>query len=88
MKVKVLGPGCAKCTKLYAEAEKAVAAAGVAAELEKVEKLDEIMAHGVMMTPALVVDGEVKCAGRVAKPAEIATWLTTAAAAAGKGVKG
>jgi small redox-active disulfide protein 2 len=84
MKVKVLGPGCAKCTKLYAEAEKAVAAAGVAAELEKVEKLDEIMAHGVMMTPALVVDGEVKCAGRVPGPAEIATWLASAAAAAAK----
>jgi small redox-active disulfide protein 2 len=80
MKVKVLGPGCARCKQLYLEAEKAVAASGVEAELEKVETLDEIMSYGVMMTPALVVDGEVKCAGRVARPAEIATWLATAAA--------
>lgn len=84
MKVKVLGPGCAKCRQLYAEAEKALAASGVEAELEKVEKLDEIMAHGVMMTPALVIDGEVKSVGKVPKPAEIATWLTSAAAKAVK----
>jgi small redox-active disulfide protein 2 len=79
MKVKVLGPGCTKCRQLFVEAERAVAAAGVDAELEKVETLDEIMSYGVMMTPALVVDGEVKCAGRVATSAEIASWLTTAA---------
>ncbi|MDD5306282.1 MAG: thioredoxin family protein [Deltaproteobacteria bacterium] len=80
MKVLVLGTGCAKCKKLFAEAEKAVAASGVPAELEKVEKMDEIIAYGVMMTPALVVDGEVKCSGRIPKLAEIASWLTTAAA--------
>lgn len=80
MKVQVLGTGCPKCKKLYAEAEKAVASSGVAAELEKVEKIDDIMSYGVMMTPALVVDGEVKCSGRVPGAAEIATWLTTAAA--------
>jgi small redox-active disulfide protein 2 len=80
MNVKVLGPGCAKCKKLYAEAEKAVSQSGLAAELEKVEKIDEIMKYGIMSTPALVIDGEVKCSGRVAPAPEIATWLTTAAA--------
>ena len=80
MKIKVLGTGCPKCNKLYAEAEKAVASSGITAKLEKVEKLDEIMKHGVMMTPALVIDGEVKASGRVVPAAEIATWLTAATA--------
>lgn len=75
MDIKVLGTGCPKCKKLYAEAEKAVAEAGVSASLAKVEKLDDIMAYGVMMTPALVIDGAVKCSGRVPGAAEIAGWL-------------
>ncbi len=80
MKIQVLGTGCPKCKKLYAEAEKAIEASGVPAALEKVEKIDEIMAYGVMMTPALVVDGEVKSSGRIPTVSEIASWLTTAAA--------
>ena len=52
MKIKVLGTGCAKCKLLYAEAQKAVAAAGIGVELEKVEKIDDIMKYGVMVTPA------------------------------------
>jgi small redox-active disulfide protein 2 len=83
MEVKVLGTGCAKCKKLYAEAEKAVAASGVAAALTKVEKIEDIMKFGVMTTPALVVDGEVKCSGRVPQVPEIVSWLTTAAVKAG-----
>ncbi len=79
-KVQILGTGCPKCKKLFAEAENAVASSGISAELEKVEKIDDIMSYGVMMTPALVVDGEVKCSGRIPPASEIATWLTTAAA--------
>lgn len=79
MDVKVLGPGCAKCKTLFAEVQKAVAQSGVEAKLEKVEKIDEIMRFGVMTTPALVIDGEVKCSGRVAPLREIVSWLTTAA---------
>lgn len=82
MKIKVLGTGCPKCKKVYAEAEKAVAASGVAAEVEKVEEIDEIMKYGVMLTPALVIDEEVKASGRITKAAEIAGWITTAAAEA------
>lgn len=80
MNIKVLGPGCAKCKMLYAEAQKAVAASGVGVELEKVEKIEEIMNYGVMVTPALVVDGQVKAAGRIPRTAEIVSWIMTAAA--------
>jgi small redox-active disulfide protein 2 len=80
MKIKVLGTGCPKCKKLYAEAEKAIAASGVAAQIEKVEKIDEIMKYGVMMTPALVIDKEVKSSGRIPTSSEIVSWIATAAA--------
>jgi small redox-active disulfide protein 2 len=80
MDIKVLGTGCAKCKKLYEQAEKAVTNSGQPASLTKVEKLEDIMTYGVMMTPALVVDGEVKCTGRIPDAKEIVSWITTAAA--------
>jgi small redox-active disulfide protein 2 len=83
MNVKVLGTGCDKCKKLYGEAEKAIAQSGLQATVEKVETIDEIVKFRVMTTPALVIDGEVKCSGRVAAVPEIVSWLMTAAAKAG-----
>lgn len=80
MKVKILGTGCPKCKKLYAEAEKAIAEAGGGVELEKVERLDDIMKYPVMTTPALVIDEEVKTSGRIPRSAEIVQWITAAAA--------
>ena len=80
MEIKVLGTGCTKCNKLYELAQQAMADADVKAELTKVEKLDQIMAHGVMMTPALVIDGQVKAVGKLPKLDQIVTWLTEAAA--------
>jgi small redox-active disulfide protein 2 len=65
MKIAVLGTGCAKCTKLYETARQAVADLALDAEVEKVTDIQKIMAYGVMMTPALVVDGEVKLVGKV-----------------------
>ena len=82
MKIKVLGTGCAKCKLLYAQAQKAVTTSGVVVELEKVEKIDEIMKYGVMMTPALVVDEQVKASGRIPAAPEIVSWIMTAAAKA------
>ena len=75
MRVEILGTGCAKCNRLYEAAKEAVAAAGLDAEVVKVEDITEIMTRGVMVTPALVVDGEVKVVGRVPNPAEIAGML-------------
>jgi len=79
VKIKILGTGCPKCKKLYAEAEKAVAASGIAAEIEKVEKIEDIMKYGILMTPALVLDEEVKASGHIAEMSEIVSWILTAA---------
>lgn len=70
-KLQVLGPGCPKCVELAKRTEEAARAAGGDYELEKVSDLSKIMAFGVMMTPALVVDGEVKVVGQVPSVAEI-----------------
>lgn len=83
MNVKVLGPGCTKCKQLFAQVEKAVAQAGVNASVEKVERLDLILKTGVMVTPALLIDDEVKCSGRVPAVPEIVSWLTAVARKSG-----
>jgi len=73
--IQVLGPGCAKCEKLKKNAEQAVQQAGVEAMVEKINDINVITGFGVMMTPALVVDGEVKASGRVLSPEEIQKFL-------------
>lgn len=78
MEIKVLGPGCTKCQKLLAEAQKAAGSCGQPVTVSKVEKIEEIMAYGVMSTPALVIGGEVKSVGRVVPSAEIVTMITAA----------
>jgi small redox-active disulfide protein 2 len=70
-KVQVLGPGCPKCIELAKRTEEAAKAAGGDYEVEKVSDLSKIMAFGVMITPALVVDGEVKVVGQVPSVEEI-----------------
>jgi small redox-active disulfide protein 2 len=82
MKIKVLGPGCPKCKKLFAEAQKAIASSGVAADLEKVEKIAEIIQYGLMSTPGLVIDEELKASGRIPRSEEIASWIKSAAKSA------
>ena len=76
MKIEVLGPGCPRCTALAASVEAAVTKTGVDAEVIKVTDINEITSRGVMMTPALVVDGEVKTTGRVPSPEEIEKLLS------------
>lgn len=74
-KIQILGPGCPKCKLLTANAEAAVKALGIEATIEKVEKIQDIMRFGVMTTPALVVDGQVKSAGKVLSPEQVAEFL-------------
>jgi small redox-active disulfide protein 2 len=70
-KIQVLGPGCPRCRRLAENAEAAVREAGLPCEVEKVTDLDEMLAFGILATPALVVDGEVKVSGKVLSPDEI-----------------
>ena len=76
MKVQILGTGCPKCNALADNAKKAVEEAGVDATVEKVTEISEIMKFGVMITPALALDGEVKVVGKVPSAEEIAGMLT------------
>jgi len=73
--IQVLGPGCAKCQKLYEHAKQAAEQLGLQAEVEKITDINVITGFGVMMTPALAVDGEVKVAGKVPLVEEIKQWL-------------
>lgn len=75
MKIEILGTGCKKCKKLEENAQEAVKSAGVDATIEKVEDMKSIMEYGVMSTPGLVIDGEVKSTGKVLKPKEIEKLL-------------
>ena len=70
-KIQVLGPGCPKCIELAKRTDEAAKASGQEYELEKVSELNKIMSFGVFMTPALVVDGDVKVVGKVPSVEEI-----------------
>ena len=71
MKIEIFGTGCAKCRKLYENTLEAVRQAGISAEVIKVEDINAITAAGVMMTPAIAVDGSVKNSGKVLKVEQI-----------------
>jgi small redox-active disulfide protein 2 len=74
-KIEILGTGCAKCKRLFANAEQAVKDAKITADVIKVEDLDEIVNRGVMLTPALFINGELVAEGRVPCVEEIVTML-------------
>ena len=74
-KLQILGPGCPKCKALAENAETAAKELGIEYTIEKVTDINEIMKFGVMITPALAVDGEVKVTGKVAGPEAIKDML-------------
>lgn len=78
MRIQVLGPGCDRCRELAVRTEGAVKFLGLEAAVEKVTDMREISRFGIVMTPALAIDGKVKIAGRIPSEAEIVTILTTA----------
>ena len=75
MKIEVLGTGCANCKTLFENTKKALEESGQSAEVVKIEDIPSIMKYGVMSTPALVIDGQVKFSGKVASVAEIMGML-------------
>ena len=75
MKIDVLGMGCANCNKLYQNAIEAVKLSGKEVAVAKIENIKQITSYGVLSTPALVIDGVVRVAGKVPKVEEIIKWI-------------
>ena len=71
MKIEILGPGCPNCSKLYENVRQALSDAGKDAEVVKVKDINKMTEYGIMMTPALAIDGEVKSVGKVLSIEEI-----------------
>jgi small redox-active disulfide protein 2 len=76
MKIEILGTGCSKCKKTKEVVEKVLKSTGVEAEVVKVEDIETILKYGVMITPAVVIDGDVKIVGKVPDEKEIKKWVT------------
>ena len=74
-KIQILGSGCSKCKQLAANAEQAAKELGIEYEIEKVENVQDLMAYGVMSTPAIAVDGEVRRAGKVLEPEDLKSLI-------------
>jgi small redox-active disulfide protein 2 len=75
MEIKVLGPGCAKCKKTEKLVQEVIKENGIEAKVEKVSDMMQIASYGVFGTPSVIVDGQVKCTGKVPKKADILSWL-------------
>jgi len=78
MDIKILGPGCPRCEELWKRTVNVLAEQNIAANLEKIKDIKQMIAYGILSTPALVIDGKVKCAGRIPRPEEIKNWLLEA----------
>jgi len=76
MRIEILGMGCPKCKKLYENAQSAVKELNAQVEVVKVEDIQKITDYGLMTTPAIAIDGEVKAAGRIPAPDEIKKWIS------------
>jgi len=76
MKIEILGTGCAKCNKTKETIEKALKECNVDADVVKVEDFDKILSYGVMITPAVVIDEEVKIAGKIPSLDDVKKWIT------------
>ncbi|MGQ9860317.1 MAG: thioredoxin family protein [Thermodesulfobacteriota bacterium] len=75
MKIEVLGPGCPKCQSTEANVKKAVESLGLQAEIRKVTDIKEIASYGVFGTPSVVINGKVKCVGKIPTVEEVKKWL-------------
>jgi small redox-active disulfide protein 2 len=75
VKIEILGSGCPKCKQLEENAKKALEEAGKKADVVKITDINEIINKGVMVTPAIIIDGKLKASGRIPEVKEIKSWL-------------
>ena len=75
MKIEILGTGCPKCKKLNELTKEVIQELGISAEIKKITDINKIIDYGVMITPALVIDGDVKFAGKIPGKQEITDWI-------------
>lgn len=76
MKIKVYGPGCARCKRTEEIVRRALAETGVQAEVEKVSDIEELARAGILMTPAVAVNDAIKASGRIPKLDEVKAWVS------------
>ncbi|MCJ7769427.1 MAG: thioredoxin family protein [Dehalococcoidales bacterium] len=86
MKIKVLGPGCARCHQLEQTAKDVVKELGIDADIDYVKDIKKIMEYPILTTPGLVINEKLVCSGRVPSKAEVATFITTALDKEGKSI--
>jgi small redox-active disulfide protein 2 len=76
MKIEIFGPGCARCKQTERNVREALSASGIEAEIIKVEDVRQYAVRGVVFTPAVAIDGELKCTGRIPTREEVQEWLS------------
>lgn len=79
LEIKVLGPGCPKCDMVEKRAKVALSELKRTADVEKITDITQMMSYGILATPGLVINGDVKCAGRIPRLEEIKAWIQEAA---------
>jgi len=79
MEIKVLGPGCPNCAEVEKRVKNALAELGIAADVEKITDIRKMMSYGILATPGLVIDGQVKSSGRIPRIEDIKLWIRDAA---------
>lgn len=75
LEIKILGPGCPRCQEVYKRTQEVLTELNITADIEKVTEIKKIMEYKIMATPGLVINGKVKCAGKIPAKSQIKQWL-------------